>query len=714
MRHTTSPRQWVGRPYPLGATYDGSGTNFSLFSSIAHAVELCLFGDATRDGRRDEVRIEMTEVDGHVWHAHLPDVRPGQHYGWRVHGPWDPAHGLWCNPSKLLLDPYAKAVDGSVDWNAACFGYDQDDPDRPDTSDSAPHVPLAVVADPYFEWGNDRPPERPMHETIFYEAHVRGLTMRHPKVPDELRGTYAGVAHPAVIDHLTKLGITAIELMPVHQFVHDHRLHLLGKRNYWGYNSIAYLAPHNAYSSRGPLGAAQEFKAMVKSLHAAGIEVILDVVYNHTAEGDHRGPTLSLRGIDNPAYYRLVDGDQRQYLDFTGCGNSMNMRHPHVLQLIMDSLRYWHVDMHVDGFRFDLASALARELFEVDRLAAFFDIVQQDPTISQVKLVAEPWDVGEGGYQVGKFPPHWSEWNGKYRDTVRDFWRGQPATLSEFGHRFTGSSDLYAAGTRKPMASVNFVTCHDGFTLADLVSYDERHNLDNGEDGRDGESHNRSWNHGVEGPTTDSAVTELRSRQRRNFMVTLLLSQGVPLLSGGDEIGRTQHGNNNAYCHDDELSWHDWSAVDVDFLDWTRRLVAFRAAHPVFRRRRWFQGRRIRGIDDMAWFRPDGDEMSDGDWEQGHAKSVGVFMNGASIQATDQFGGRIVDDTFFLIFNASELSLDWRMPAAGWGTEWTIDLDSSDPRLGQYPQEGHPSTIGAGAVIPVLDRTAIVLRRVAV
>ena len=701
-------RQWVGTPYPLGASYDGTGTNFSIFSSIAEGVELCLLGDATPEGRRDEVRVDLSEVDGHIWHVYLPDVRPGQHYGWRVHGPWDPDHGLWCNPTKLLIDPYAKAIEGEVDWSDACFGYDMSDPDKPNLDDSAPHVPLCVVSDPFFEWGNDRPPSTEMHETIFYEAHVRGLTMRHPGVPDELRGTYAGVAHPVIVDHLAKLGVTALELMPVHQFIHDHRLRAIGKRNYWGYNSIAYLTPHNDYSSRGSTGAAQEFKAMVKALHTAGIEVILDVVYNHTAEGNHLGPTLSMRGIDNPAYYRLVDDDPRHYLDFTGTGNSMNMRHPHVLQLIMDSLRYWHLDLHVDGFRFDLASALARELYEVDRLSAFFDVIQQDPIISQVKLIAEPWDVGEGGYQVGKFPPHWSEWNGKYRDTIRDFWRGEPSTLSEFGYRFTGSSDLYAADTRKPMASVNFVTCHDGFTLTDLVSYDEKHNDDNGEDGRDGESHNRSYNHGVEGPTDDPEIVAVRDRQRRNFMVTLLLSQGVPLLSGGDEIGRTQHGNNNGYCQDNELSWHDWTAPDTDFLEWTRRLVAFRAAHPVFRRRRWFQGRRIRGIDDMAWFRPDGDEMSDADWEQGHAKSVGVFVNGESIQATDLFGGRIVDDTFYLVFNASELDLEWRIPEAKWGACWVVDLDSAHPDRGTPGAPERP--LAPGELFSVTNRSSLVLR----
>ena len=707
-----APRQWVGTPYPLGGTYDGAATNFSIFSSGAEGVELCLLGDtADAQGGRDEVRIELTEVDGHIWHTQLPDVRPGQRYGYRMHGPWEPPAGLWFNPAKLLLDPYAKAVEGEVDWAPACFGYDFDDPDHPNTDDSAPHVPLAIVSDPYFDWGNDRHPMVPRHETVIYEAHVKGFTHTHPGIPEELRGTYAGIADPVTIEHLVRLGITTLELMPVHQFIHDHHLHTKGLRNYWGYNSAAFLAPHNLYSSRDPLGSPQEFKAMVKALHAAGIEVILDVVYNHTAEGNHLGPTLSWRGIDNHAYYRLMDGDPRHYLDFTGTGNSMNMRHPHVLQLIMDSLRYWVLEMHVDGFRFDLASALARELYEVDRLSAFFDLVQQDPVISQVKLIAEPWDVGEGGYQVGKFPPHWSEWNGQYRDTIRDFWRGEPSTLAEFGYRFTGSSDLYEADTRKPTASINFVTAHDGFTMADLVAYNDKHNEANGEDNRDGESHNRSWNHGVEGPTDDPDIDELRRRQRRNLMTTLLLSQGVPMIAGGDEIGRTQGGNNNAYCQDNEVSWYDWHDVDEDFLEWTSRVVAFRAEHPVFRRRRWFQGRKIRGIEDMAWFRPDGEEMSDEDWDLGYASSVGVFVNGESIQTTDLFGARIVDDTFMVILNASELDIEWVLPDARWGARWIVDLDTDDPGVGTVDR---PSVgIEAGEEIVVVSRSVLVLRRTA-
>ncbi len=709
------PRKWVGRAYPLGATYDGSGTNFSLFSSVAEAVELCLLGP---NGDHVEIRVPLTEVDGHCWHAYLPDVRPGQRYGYRVHGPWDPDKGLWCNPSKLLLDPYAKAIDGEVDWDPACFAYDFDDPDQMNTADSAPHVPRAVVADPFFDWGNDRPPEHGMHDSIIYEAHVKGLTQLHPAVPEEMRGTYSGISHPAVIEHLASLGITAIELMPVHQFVHDHHLVERGLRNYWGYNSIAFLAPHNGYTVAGhgnspgelpagvgaqPQSQVQEFKTMVKALHSAGIEVILDVVYNHTAEGNHMGPMLSMRGIDNLAYYRVMEDEPRYYMDFTGTGNSLNVRHPHVLQLIMDSLRYWVTEMHVDGFRFDLASTLARELLAVDKLSAFFDLVQQDPIVSQVKLIAEPWDIGEGGYQVGNFPPLWSEWNGRYRDTIRDFWRGEPATLAEFGYRFTGSSDLYQADTRRPTASINFVTAHDGFTLHDLVSYNEKHNEANGEDNNDGESHNRSWNCGVEGETDDKEVLALRARQRRNFVGTLLLSQGVPMLLGGDELGRTQQGNNNAYCQDDDISWFDWDVIDEDFHAWCKQVTHLRREHPVFRRRRWFQGRKIRGVEDLAWFRFDGEEMSEEDWETGYARSVGVFLNGASITTTDTYGGRIVDDSFFVMFNASDIGLPWTLPGGAVGREWIVELDSD---LTHEPG----TEIPGGGSIELAPRSMVVLR----
>jgi isoamylase len=702
------PRQWVGRAYPLGATYDGTGTNFSLFSGVAEGIELCLLSG---DGEPGEIRVALTEVDGYCWHTFLPDVRPGQRYGYRVHGPWNPSEGLWCNPAKLLLDPYAKTVEGEVDWDPACFAYDFADPDQPNTADSAPHVPCAVVSDPFFDWGNDRPPDHPMHEAIIYEAHARGMTIRHPDVPDELRGTYTALAHPAILDHLTGLGVTSIELMPVHQFVHDNHLVERGLRNYWGYNSIAFLAPHNGYTARpAPSGLGptqhshvQEFKTMVKALHAAGIEVILDVVYNHTAEGNHLGPVLSMKGIDNHAYYRLVEGDPRHYLDFTGTGNSLNVRHPHVLQLIMDSLRYWVTEMHVDGFRFDLASTLARELYTVDRLSAFFDLIQQDPIVSQVKLIAEPWDVGEGGYQVGNFPPQWSEWNGRYRDTIRDFWRGEPATLAEFGSRFTGSSDLYQADSRRPTASINFVTAHDGFTLADLVSYNDKHNEANGEENRDGESFNRSWNCGVEGPSHDPGVVALRARQRRNLVTTLLLSQGVPMLLGGDEIGRSQGGNNNAYCQDNETSWFDWDHVDEEFAEWVRKVAGLRRAHAVLRRRRWFQGRKIRDTEDLGWFRPDGATMTDDDWETGYARSIGVFLNGDAIPTPDAFGGRILDDSLFVILNASDTDMRWTVPGGVWARDWTVELDTSLIQVESTPVKG-------GDVVDLVARSILVLR----
>ena len=694
-------RVWTGEPHPLGATHDGEGTNFALFSSVAEGVELCLLdGDS-----RHETRIELTEVDGHIWHAYLPDVGPGQRYGYRVHGPWEPSRGRRCNASKLLLDPYARSVTGAVDWSPACYGHDPDDIDRPNTHDSAPFVPLGVVTGGEFDWGDDRPPQVPMHRSVIYETHVRGMTLRHPAVPDHLRGTYAGIAHPAVIEHLVSLGITAVELMPVHRFVDDHHLTERGLRNYWGYNTLAYLSPHDAYAEPG-VPPMDSFRSMVRALHTAGIEVILDVVYNHTAEGNHLGPTLSLRGIDNEAYYRLVDDDPRHYLDFTGCGNTLNMRHPHVLQLVMDSLRHWVTDMHVDGFRFDLASALARELYEVDRLSTFLDIVHQDPVLSRVKLIAEPWDVGEGGYQVGGFPPKWSEWNADYRDTMRDFWRGEHARLAEFGQRFTGSSDLYMADTRRPSASVNFITCHDGFTLSDLVSYERKRNEDNGEDSRDGENHNRSWNHGHEGPTDDPGIQELRARQRRNLMATLLLSQGVPMILGGDELGRTQHGNNNAYCQDTPTSWFDWENTDMVFLDWCRRLIALRDAHPVFRRRRWFKGQRIRGVDDMAWFRPDGCEMSDVDWEQGFAQSVAVFLNGNTLRAPDRHGERIVDDSFLVILSASDTDLSWTLPPEGWGRRWIVTLDSDDPSV----DEESEVTFAAAQSVDIPSRSLLVLR----
>jgi isoamylase len=694
---------WPGEPYPLGASFDGTGTNFSIFSEVAERVELCLFDE---DGT--ETRMDLPEQTALCWHGYVPNVRPGQRYGFRVHGRYDPRRGMRCNPAKLLLDPYAKAIEGNVLWNRAIFPYPLGDPDldqAPDHTDSGPFMPKSVVIDPWFIWEGDRRLRVPWHETIIYEVHVKGFTALHPRIPEELRGTYAGLATPEAIEHFKSLGITAIELLPCHQFVHDHTLVERGLRNYWGYNSIGYLAPHNEYSASGQRGEqVQEFKRMVKTLHAAGMEVILDVVYNHTAEGNHLGPMLSFRGIDNAAYYRL-QGDARFYRDYTGTGNSLNMRNPHVLQLIMDSLRYWVMEMHVDGFRFDLAAALARELHDVDRLAAFFDLVQQDPVLSQVKLIAEPWDVGEGGYQVGNFPVLWSEWNGKYRDTVRDFWRGEPATLADFGFRFTGSSDLYQADGRRPYASVNFVTCHDGFTLEDLVSYNDRHNEANGEDNRDGESYNRSWNHGVEGPTSDTEVRSLRDRQKRNLLATMILSQGVPMLLGGDEMGRTQCGNNNAYCQDNELSWFDWEDQDQDLMGFVARLIRLRKDHPVFRRRRFFQGRQIQSeeLTDIAWFKPDGGQMTADDWRNGYARSLGVFLNGEEISAPDPRGRRLRDDSFFVLFNAHEGPLRFTLPRGPYGRRWMRVLDTADPL---------PRFYRAGGQVPVTGRSLALLRKV--
>jgi isoamylase len=689
---------WPGRSYPLGATYDGTGTNFSLFSEVASRVELCLFDEDDR-----ETRVSVEEVDAFCWHTYLPSVGPGQRYGYRVHGPWDPAAGLRCNPAKLLLDPYAKAIDGEVDWDPACFGYDFGDPEARNDHDSAAHVPKSVVHNPFFDWGNDRPPATPQHESVIYEVHTKGFTVRHPDIPESLRGTYGGLGHPVAIEYLRDLGVTAVELLPVHQFVHDAHLLERGLRNYWGYNSIGFFAPHNDYASGGRGEQVQEFKAMVRALHDAGIEVILDVVYNHTAEGNHLGPILSLKGIDNAAYYRLVDDDRRHYYDTTGTGNSLNVRHPRSLQLIMDSLRYWVSEMHVDGFRFDLAATLARQFHEVDRLSAFFDLIQQDPVVSQVKLIAEPWDIGEGGYQVGNFPPVWSEWNGKYRDTVRDFWRGEPATLPELASRLTGSSDLYQSDTRRPAASINFVTAHDGFTLADLVSYNEKHNEANGEGNNDGESHNRSWNCGVEGPTDDEEIIERRRVQQRNFILTLMLSQGVPMLLGGDEIGRSQGGNNNAYCQDDEISWFNWAATDDGLRDFTRRAIRLRQGHPVFRRRHWFQGRPIRGTVDIGWLRPDGTEMDDADWDAAFARSVGVFLNGESLSERDDRGRRVTDGSFLVLLNAHDERLDWVLPAQ-WGEAWVTVIDTS----GEIERDVR---VGLEKPVPVAARSMLVLER---
>ncbi len=698
---------WPGQPYPLGATWDGEGVNFALYSEHADAVEVCVFDDG------GERRIALTENTTFIWHGYVPGLGPGTRYGFRVHGPYEPQRGLRFNPNKLLLDPYAKAIDGEIELGHSAFGYRWGDPDEDlsfDGSDSGAEVTKAVVIDGSFYWGDDEPLRRPLHDTVIYETHVKGFTIRHPGVPEPLRGTYAGLAHPAAIEHLLLLGVTAVELMPVHQFVHP--LHLLeaGLRNYWGYDPIAYLAPHAAYSSSGTRGEqVTEFKQMVKALHEAGIEVIIDVVYNHTGEGNHLGPTLSYRGIDNLTYYRVSQSDPRHYIDFTGTGNSLNVRHPQVLKLIMDSLRYWVLDMHVDGFRFDLASTLARELYDVDRLSAFFDIIHQDPVLSQVKLIAEPWDVGPGGYQVGNFPPLWSEWNGKYRDTMRDYWRGGEGELAEFAYRFTGSSDLYEPEGRRPTASINFITAHDGFTLHDLVSYNEKHNEANGEDNRDGDDHNRSWNCGVEGPTDDPEVKALRARQKRNFLATLMLSQGVPMLLHGDEIGRTQHGNNNAYCQDNEISWVDWDLRDENLalLGFVRRLMAFRAEHPVFRRRKWFQGRAIHGsgVRDIVWFKPDGLEMTDEEWDASFAKSIGIFLNGEEIPDPDQRGNRVVDDSFLLLFNAHWEPIDFVIPKGGWGERWRLELDTAhDP-----PEPG--KEWAAGESVEVEARSVKVLRR---
>jgi glycogen operon protein len=700
-------RIWPGTPYPLGATWDGWGTNFTLFSEVAGRVELCLFDEADDgSGTLSETRVELTEADGFVWHGYLPGIAPGQRYGYRVHGPHDPPRGLRCDGSKLLLDPYGKAVEGKVRWDESLFDYQFAHPRKRNTADSAAHMPKNVVINPFFDWGNDRAPRTPYHETVIYEAHVRGLTLCHPEVPAAQRGTYAGLAHPAVIAHLQRLGVTAVELMPVHQFVAEQFLITRGLTNYWGYNTIGFLAPHNRYSSAGQRGEqVSEFKSMVKALHEAGIEVILDVVYNHTAEGDHMGPTLSFRGIDNAAYYRLSDHERWRYLDYTGCGNSLNARHPHSLQLVMDSLRYWILEMHVDGFRFDLAAALARELHDVDRLSTFFDLVQQDPVVSQVKLIAEPWDVGEGGYQVGRFPPLWTEWNGKYRDAVRDFWRGRPSTVPDFASRLTGSSDLYATSGRRPFASINFVTCHDGFTLTDLVSYNHKHNEANGEDNRDGTDDNRSWNCGAEGPSGDPAINELRARQRRNFLVTLFLSQGVPMLLAGDEMGRTQQGNNNAYCQDNTISWVDWSqaAAEQETLQFTETLAGLRRDHPVFRRRRFFRGQ-VPGAEkgDIVWLTPAGQVMTDADWEASYAKSLAAFLNGDAISEPDPRGGKISDASFLLLFNAHSKPLTFTLPEAGYAAGWEVIIDTASGVTGAI----HPPK----EEIEVSDHAVVVLR----
>ncbi|MFF2244745.1 glycogen debranching protein GlgX [Arthrobacter sp. NPDC058130] len=695
---------WPGTAYPLGATFDGTGTNFALFSERAERVELCLLADDL-----SETRIELTEVDGYVWHCYLPQIQPGQKYGYRVHGEYEPDKGNRFNASKLLMDPYAKAIQGEIDWDPALFSYNFGDPSSRNDADSAPHTMHGVVINPFFDWDGDRQLRIPYHESVIYEAHVKGLTQLHPEVPEEQRGTYAGVAHPAVVEHLKKLGVTAVELMPVHQFVNDGTLVEKGLNNYWGYNTIGFFAPQNTYSSSGDVGhQVQEFKAMVRDLHKAGMEVILDVVYNHTAEGNHLGPTLSFKGIDNAAYYRLVDDDLKHYMDYTGTGNSLNVRHPHSLQLLMDSLRYWVTEMHVDGFRFDLASTLAREFYDVDKLSTFFELIQQDPIVSQVKLIAEPWDVGPGGYQVGNFPPQWTEWNGKYRDTVRDFWRGEPSTLGEFASRLTGSADLYESSARRPVASINFVTAHDGFTLRDLVSYNEKHNEANGEGNNDGESHNRSWNCGAEGETEDDAVLTLRARQQRNFIATLLLSQGVPMLLHGDEMGRTQRGNNNTYCQDSELSWVHWDDMDLPLVEFTAVVNKIRRDHPTFRRSRFFDGRPVRRgegekLPDIVWLNTDGKEMDPEDWDSGFGRTIGVFYNGHGIQEQDSRGRRITDDSFLVAFNAHDDNVDFLLPSEEYTPFWDLLVDTADTA-----DTGEP--LKAGSVLKLAAKSLVVLR----
>jgi isoamylase len=695
-----SRQVWPGKPFPLGPEWDGDGTNFALFSENAERVELCLF-----DGDENEERIELHERAAFNWHCYLPGVGPGQRYGYRVHGPYEPPKGRRFNPAKLLIDPYAKAIDGAVRWDAAnVLPYapsGADDADLTiDDGDSAAAVPKSIVVDPAFDWEDDDwvRPRIPWHETVIYEVHVKGLTQRREQVREDLRGSYAGLASEGAIDYLRSLGVTAVELLPVHHIADEGFLHDRGLTNYWGYSTIGYFAPHSLYSATGDQ--VREFKGMVKALHRAGMEVILDVVYNHTAEGNQLGPMLSFRGVDNQSYYRLVPDDPRYYMDYTGTGNTLNPVHPTVLRLIMDSLRYFVTDCHVDGFRFDLASALAREFYEVDRLSAFFDIIHQDPILSQVKLIAEPWDVGPGGYQVGNFPILWSEWNGIYRDTMRDFWRGQ-APLRDFASRFGGSSDLYELDGRRPFASINFITAHDGFTLRDLVSYNDKHNDANGESNRDGTTDNRSWNCGVEGPTDDPAIATLRARQQRNFVATLLLSQGVPMLLGGDEIGRSQGGNNNAWCQDNEISWFDWDSRDEELLAFTRRMIELRRAHPVFRRTRFFEGKGEH-LPDVWWMRPDGRRMTRRDWDNTQSRAIGVFLNGDELRSETRQGEEVRDDSFLLLFNAHFESITFRLPARRFGTRWVLELATGQCDCERYV---------AGADVTVESRSLALFRR---
>lgn len=693
--------------YPLGAHYDGAGVNFSIYSQVADKVELCLFDDQDR-----ETRIEMTEQNSYVWHNYLPGIQPGQRYGYRVYGPYDPNRGLRCNPNKLLLDPYAYAIEGNIDSDESLFSYwfkSPNDNSAMNTLDSAGHTMKSVVVNPYFDWGADRHPNIPYHDSVIYEAHVRGMTNLNVDVPPDIRGTYAGLAYPSVIEYLKNLGVTTIELMPIHQYVNDTFLQEKGLSNYWGYNTIGFFAPHNAYSSSGQRGEqVNEFKSMVKAYHNAGMEVILDVVYNHTAEGNDRGPTLSFKGIDNQAYYRLVDGDPQHYFDTTGTGNSLLMRSPRALQVITDSLRYWVTEMHVDGFRFDLAATLARQFHDVDKLSAFFDIVEQDPVISQVKLIAEPWDIGSGGYQVGGFPSSWSEWNGRYRDCVRDFWRSQPSTLPEFASRLMGSSDLYQMNGRRPVASVNFITAHDGFTMNDLVSYNNKHNEANGEGNRDGESNNRSWNCGVEGPTNIRDVNELRQRQMRNMFATLLVSQGIPMICGGDEVMRTQGGNNNAYCQDNEISWTNWDLDDSqqEMLAFVSKMIHLRLSHPVLHRRRFFSGRTpgdpVDKIPQAEWFDHTGSIMDMADWQNTHAFSVMIYLNGSDIPEVDWYGNQMVDNDFILIFNAHYEPIQFTLPDERYGKKWKLVVDTHNP-------DGPELNYEAGFAITAQSRSFLLL-----
>jgi glycogen operon protein len=704
-------RLWPGNPFPLGPYWDGEGTNFSLFSEHAARVELCLFDEADR-----ETRYALTERTAFNWHGYLPGIGPGQRYGYRVHGSWDPARGHRFNPAKLLIDPYAKSIEGPIHWDRASTlpyvpGGDDADLER-DDEDDAEAIPKSIVIDEGFDWQEDRPPQRPWHETVIYETHVKGFTKLMEAVPEELRGTYAGLASQPALEYLSALGVTAVELLPIHHIADEMHLADKGLTNYWGYSSIGYLAPHALYAATGRRGEqVKEFKGMVKALHGIGIEVILDVVYNHTAEGNHLGPMLSFKGVDNLSYYRTVAGDPRHYMDYTGTGNSLNPVHPAVLRLIMDSLRYFVIEGHVDGFRFDLASALAREFHEVDRLSAFFDIIHQDPILSQVKLIAEPWDVGEGGYQVGNFPVLWTEWNGIYRDTIRDFWRGE-APVSEFAQRFTGSSDLYQRDGRRPFASINFITAHDGFTLRDLVTYNDKHNEANLEGNADGDNHNRSWNHGVEGETDDPAINALRERQVRNFLTTLFLSQGVPMLLAGDEIARTQGGNNNAYCQDNEISWLDWRLDERAnrLLEWTRRLIRLRAQHPVFRRTDFLSGeeRLGSGAPDVWWFRADGRKMTQRNWRDDNALSLGVFLNGAEIPTHTARGAPVIDDSFLILFNAWEGPIVFTLPAVSYGRRWALELSTDEPEL-----EPNATVYPARGLVAVEGRSLVLLRRVA-